>query len=403
MRKKCVRFFLCLGGAVLALALGVAGCYVWLFGWTWRSLPDFHASWTPAERSALTAFQRDLHQLFESELASLAEDLEDVDIGSDRGEWKSLRDGLNAIFDRRDILSDISAQLRRAAGTGQAAEQPASFNFKLRTGIRLENITLAFMAARLGSLGALEALVAHGADPNALFAVCAPDGSQLPGDTPLTPVINGRFLMQRKISWAERRRTADVLLQHGAGPDGESRRRLIALACDLPMVLGDADAEQVWLWALDRGIPMGVRDLCAMVGEEAVDPVLERVLREKLVDLNDTGGNQTVLQSLVLAMSRGDAEEAAVFERLERRLDLLLAAGARPERIPRSAEPRRPDESQEAFEARYEGEPSTAIECAEFSLEAAEEPELRERWQRVLEKLRAAAARSADATPATPS
>ena len=30
---------------------------------------------------------------------------------------------------------------------------------------------------------------------------------------------------------------------------------------------------------------------------------------------------------------------------------------------------------------------------------AAEEPELRERWQRVLEKLRAAAARSADVTP----
>ncbi|MGN0868914.1 MAG: hypothetical protein ACI4O9_05255 [Akkermansia sp.] len=397
MRKKCVRFFLCLGGAVLALVLGVAGCYVWLFGWTWRSLPAFHASWTPAERSALTAFQCDLYQLFECELASLAEELEDVELGSDRGEWKRLGDGLNGILDQRDILSDISSQLRRVAGSGQAAEPPASF--RLRNGMRFENTTLAGVAASLGSLGALEALVAHGADPNALFTVCAPNGVRLPGDTPLSPVINGRFLLQREISWAERRRTADFLLQHGAGTDGESRRRRIAIACDVPMVLGDADAEQVWLWALDRGIRMRVEDLCAIVGEDAADPVLERVLREKLVDLNDTGGNHTVLQSLVLAMCRGDAEEAAVFERLERRLDMLLAAGARPERIPRSAEPRRPDESREAFEARYGGESSTAIECAEFSLKAAEEPELRERWQRVLEKLRAAAARSADVTP----
>ena len=74
--------------------------------------------------------------------------------------------------------------------------------------------------------------------------------------------------------------------------------------------------------------------------------MLERVLREKLVDVNDVSGSGSVLQSLLWPLSRPYDEvqwnaEGSV-KVMEEYLDMLLAAGANPNLIPAAAEPQRP-------------------------------------------------------------
>ena len=121
-----------------------------------------------------------------------------------------------------------------------------------------------------------------------------------------------------------------------------------------------------------------------MLEEPAAMPLVERVLAEKLVDVNDTSGEQTPLQALANIMSYVDIETLD-FGRYAERLDLLLAAGADPN-LTTQATRRKPLDmlmSRTNFE-RSDGMPENSC-CIEG-------PDIRTRWQAMYDKLRTAGA-----------
>lgn len=390
-RRWIKRLGIILGSVVLAVLLAIGGTYVWLWCWSWKGDLDFHESWSGAERTALTQLEAEIHQGLGDVVAAVDAEPDFFDIFiAGHNDLEALLDDLHTVYIGRNLAAELSSQLHRIARSGQGADDGL-----IVYGSQQEHqTTLSIFASAIGKLQALEALVAHGADPNTVLYT----GKGTEAETPLTLVINGRFLDGKRIAWEERQKTADFLLQHGADINGT--KRIIGIACDMSLMLQGESAP--WLWALSHGKTMSIENLCHIVASHGATPVLEHVLREKSHDINDASGKETVLQALLTPLRYLTDDEAwqDLQERqTELRLDMLLAAGARPDLLPEAAAPQRPGESDDEYIERLHSSNANDDLPVDIVLDAMEESELpqhRELCQRILDKLRTAGAQAAE-------
>lgn len=383
-------------GMLITLLLAAGGGAVWLWGWTWKGTPQFHESWTPEERSAITEFDTYLRQQYAEDMfgsmvnaqASLSEFGLSVLL-------PSLIDKLLAAYSARCVAAPVSGMLHEAAESGSAAQLgTASFH-------GIYGLTPAMLAAQTAHLKALEALVQHGASPNAI-AYCQMDEGTEPREieTLLSPLLSGRFVNNRSLPWDTRRQTAEFLLAHGAKL--HSSRRINLLSCEVALTTNSPEGIAPWEWALDHGLPMTADGLNFIVGYVEGRPLLERVLREKQVDVNDASASRTVLQCLLYPLLFYDEEswnDEDSVKVLEEYLDMLLAAGANPNLIPEAAMPQRSGESDDEYEERINNSNAlqdTPLDIATRALERAELPAHRERCRRIIEKLKRAGAKTSE-------
>lgn len=380
-----------MGSTFTLLLLTLAGAACWLWSWQWHSGLNFHESWTAEERAALTQFERYLHtQLAEDmglvydaakltldkateeaeEALDESEEEEDEEsFDTETPEPSGLVTRLTAAVLMKLQIAPVDTALHEIAATGQGDPvkpviTPAG-----------EHVTPALLAAQIGDLAALKALIAHGADPNVIMTL---DGQEI--ETILAPLLNGMFINNRTLPWEQCREALDFLHSHGA--DLNRSKKIVPLS--LRIVLMASGEPQAWLWALDHGKTVSADEFGDMLEEPAAMPLVERVLAEKLVDVNDTSGEQTPLQALANIMSYVDIETLD-FGRYAERLDLLLAAGADPN-LTTQATRRKPLDmlmSRTNFE-RSDGMPENSC-CIEG-------PDIRTRWQSMCDKLRTAGA-----------
>lgn len=383
-----------LAGVFVTLLLAAGGGALWLWGWTWKGAPTFHESWSAEERAAITEFDTYLRQQYAAdaaeELLVFARAFQPLYGGEPPR--LGVKERLEAAYFARMVAAPVSDMLHDVAESGDASAAE---------GVRFQNVhglTPAIVAAQTAHLKALEALVQHGANPNAMvFLEQACSAEPIEANTPLASLLNGQFTHGRRLPWETRRQTAEFLLAHGA--DLNNSRRINQLCCDMALVLHTPEGIAPWEWALDHGMRMNPENLNLMVGRAEARPVLERVLRENTVDVNDVSCSCTVLQSLLNVLSHPYDEKLWQKERpdkvVEEHLELLLAAGADPNLIPKEAEPQRPDESDEDYEDRLYGstaQKDTPLDIATQALTQAELPAHRELCRRVIEKLRLAGA-----------
>ena len=367
----------------LVLALGCG--FGWLWSWTWKGAPDFHESWTAEERAALTAFDASLRTPLSESLELLTEPTYTA---------THIFHELSNVIETRNMCADIRKQLHHFACCGHARDERMVYIEEL--GQRI-GITPTIMAAGRGHLRTVEALVAHGANPNAVSQLEEQLYHPMELETPLSPIISGHFIGDVKIPWEERRRTADFLLAHGADINGT--KRAIGFACDVALMFGEPLDPRPWMWAIDHGKTVSVENLCTMLAMKEAGELLERVLREKLVNLNDTSGSRTALQSLLISLKGRKApaimEDPQKSQLLEKRLDMLLAAGANPNLVPDDAAPPRPGESEEAYQDRrlqFDGIKETPLEIVEKARQTPGSTEYHDFCERIMNKLRAAGA-----------
>lgn len=385
-----------LGGIALTLVLAVGGFCLWLWGWTWKSTPEFHESWTQEERVALTAFDWLLKDQMDDYVPMIIDQSRrESFITAPLTIWESI-DYACAI---RDFFASITSQLHQAIESGHAGEKEY-VDIRNPFGCKLSGYTPAIVAAQHAHLDAMKALVQHGANPNTIVQQIDGDADNTEFETPLTPVLNGHFITGEKIPWETRRKYAEWLMAQGADINGT--RRITGIACDLPLVCGFEEGAAPWLWALDHGKTVTVENLCNIAASRDSTALLERILQDKLVDINDASSTKTVLQALLNQLAASDEEDFAELMRrdIERKLDMLLAAGADPNLVPSDALPQQPGESDEAYEQRCEAshaDTTYPLDMATIGLEFSDYPPTREYWQRIIEKLRAAGARSRQA------
>lgn len=391
--RKICRYAGCtLAGLLIALLLAAGGGALWLWGWTWKAAPSFHESWAAEERTAIAEFDAYLRQQYAADAVDIMMAYARFFQEAMGGEVISpgVVEQLAAAYVARIVAAPVSGMLHRFAESGDAsAADTVSFQ-------DMHGLTPAIIAAQTGHLKALEALVRHGANPNAI-SISKPDENTEPreGDTPISPLLSGHFTNGRRLPWETRRQTAAFLLAHGCNLN--TSRRINKLNCDMALLLRTPESIAPWEWALDHGMSMNLENLNLIVTFAKGQPVLERVLREKLVDVNDVSGSRTVLQSLLLVLLQPYDEETWGQDQpdmfMEKHLDMLLAAGADPNLIPRDAEPQRPGESDEAYEERLNCSDAlrdTPLDIASTALERAELPAQRELCRRIIEKLKLA-------------
>ena len=398
VRKICRYTGYTLAGVLLILLLVAGGAAIWLWGWTWKDAPTFHESWTAAERSAITEFDTYLRKQYaadaEETLLTYARALQDIWGGEHRS--SGVVEQLAAAYAARMVAAPVSGMLHRIAQSGDASSVD-TISFQ-----GVHGLTPAIVAAQTGHLKALEALVLHGDNPNAI-AIYKPDDYTEPMEveTPMSPLLSGRFNNGRKLLWDTRRQTAECLLAHGAKLN--TSRRINLLSCEIALMIAPPKSIAPWEWALNNGLPMTADGLGFLVGFAEGRPLLERVLREKQVDVNDVSGSLTVLQCLLIPLSRSYNEnewnDEGRVKVLEDYLDMLLAAGANPNLIPVAAEPQRPGESEEEYEERIDNSDAlgdTPLDIATKALKRAELPAHRELCLRIIEKLKLAGAKTSD-------
>ena len=384
-----------LAALLITLLLAAAGAAVWLWGWTWNGTPSFHESWTTDERKAITEFDSYLRQRYARDtvaaikavawISSPVEDESFIHI--------DLQERLSAAYLARMVAAPVCRMLHRFAESGDASSaETISFQ-------DIHGLTPAIIAAQTGHLKALEALVQHGANPNAI-AYCADDYSApMEVETPISPLLNGYFILGRKIPWNIRRQTAEFLLEHGG--DLNVSCSINKFSCDMALMLHTPESTAPWTWALDHGMHMTAKNLSVIISFAEGRPLLERALRENLVDVNDTSSSQTILQSLMRVLLRPYDEKMWLEDQpeslMEAHLAMLLAAGADPSLIPKDAQPQRPGETEEEYEERLEYSQAlqdTPLDIATKALQQAKLPAHRELCRRLIEKLKQAGAKT---------
>lgn len=364
--------------SVTVVLAGGGAFYLW--AWTLKSAPNFHESWTSEEREAITEFDTYLRCRYADDLLRSRERLgvcgwEVSELG--------LFEQLAVAYCARNIAAPVSDMLHEAAESGNAACS-SSVSF-----LGMHGITPAILAAQTAHLKALEALVRHGDSPNAIAYYKQDEYTDaIEAETPLSPLLNGLCVHERRLPWEERRATAEVLLKLGA--DINVTHRMHGLSCDMPLLLRSPEADAPWQWALDHGMKMKASNFFAIICQPAARALVERVLREKLVDINSVEGEATILQSMLKKLLH-PYDDRISDEEWEARFDMLLAAGADPNLVPPKREML---SSAESTVSVIDDSQESPLEIVGKALNAAETPARRELCRRVQDKLRAAGARS---------
>lgn len=375
----------------LCLAAGVGA--IWLWGWTWKDSPTFHENWMPEECAAITEFDVYLRKQYSSDAveAMVAHVRAFQEIPDGDSVSPGIKEWLAAAYLARMVAAPVSGMLHHFAESGDAASSE-TFRFD-----RVQGLTPAIVAAQTGQLKALEALVKHGADPNAIAFIADEYTGSMEVATPMSPLLNGRYTTGRNLPWETRRQTAEFLLAHGGNLNAS--QRINKLSCDMALMQRIPERLAPWEWALHHGMRMSPENLNLIVSIAEARPLLERVLREKAVEVNDSSSTRTVLQSLLCVLLRPYDEERWREEQpekmMEAHLDMLLAAGANPNLIPKEAEPQRPGESEEEYKKRINNSDAltdSPLDIATKALERAELSAHRELCRRMIEKLKRAGA-----------
>ena len=369
------------------LVLTLAGAAWWLWGWKWNSNLNFHESWSSEERAALTDFNAYMRNQFSSEMEQVmngtAATVEKLNEEMPIGEFPAPPSGLAAKVASEIMLrlqvAPIAAALQEVAKSGKG--EPA----KKTDGVA----TPAIFAAQTAHLSALKALIAHGADPNTIQTTDN-EGKRIEAETPLTPLLSGAFINGRTLPWEERREELEYMLQHGANLNGTKN----IISASLTVALMMHDDTQPWQWAMERGKHVSTDDFNLLIScYNSGTSLVEYILLNKLIDVNDTSGDETPLQHLAAHMAYEDVEELEK-GRHEQELDMLLAAGANPSLTTKFTRqtPLQLLESRTNFE-REDGMPENS--CCTVG------PDIRTRWQNICDKVRSASLNTSTPTPAT--
>ncbi len=298
-RRRLAVVSLCSALAVLLLSL--AGIALWQRNSQWGP-PTFHESWSPEERTALTEFDTYLRDTFSTELLQVESLFSDA-----------TADSINKTF-----CTPIRKQLRAALESGNGSTPAISVPIGHFSGD-----APAIIASQTGHLGALKALISHGANPNACITTGSDEESDV-GDTCMSCLLSGSFgPTKKKIPWSERKEMAEYLLAHGA--DLNTHSRIIGICCTLASMRGESEP---WFWALEHGKKVSGRELVnALNATELQLPLIEAMLHSTPEAANATDYEETPLQALAKRVRYAEAEE---MPELENVLDLLLAHGASP-------------------------------------------------------------------------
>lgn len=190
IRKSCRYIAYILSGLMIILLLAAGGGALWLWGWTWKGAPTFHESWTAEERAALIEFDIHLRQQYAEDIIYgmmyYARTFREIKGGEPISPGMAER--LAAAYTARMVGAPVAEMLHCFAESGDASAAD-SVNFQ-----EFHGITPAIIAAQTGHLKALEALVKHGADPNAI-AFSQPDEYTEPMEfeTPISPLLKRSF------------------------------------------------------------------------------------------------------------------------------------------------------------------------------------------------------------------
>ena len=372
------------------LLLTLGGTAWWLWGWKCNDELSFHESWTPAERAALTEFNTylltQLPNDLESVMTGIAETTETLNNNLPVGEIPAAPSGFSARIVSAVVLrlhiAPLVAALQEISASGKGdPQEPVSTPAANKT-------TPAILAAQTANLPALKALIAHGADPNAI-AVLEQNGRMTELETPITPLISGAFINGRRLPWEERRETLDFMIGHGA--DLNSARKIIGTSLQLALYL--SDDTKIWLWAIEHGRQLGIAEFKFLLGSghPSRTELVEHILSRKLINVNDISDDETALQFLAMRMTMADVEEIEQGS-YEKELDLLLSAGADPY-LTTSTTHRTPLNiltGRTNFE-RADGMPENSC--------CMESPDIRTRWVMLCDKLRAAGANNFSPAP----
>ena len=381
-----------MAGLLFLLLSAAGGGAIWLWGWTWKSAPVYHDSWTAEERAALSDFEYYLRREFASDM--LREQRLFIQSRSGEEHALSFTEYLHSVSQVREMAAPIVNMLHDAAERGTAAETETTEYGDVH------GFTPAILAAQTGHLKALEVLVEHGANPNACSCIRSEFSDPLESETLLSPLLNGHFINGRRMPWEARRKTADFLLAHGA--ELNSVRDVHGRSCSIHLILQEgADADAPWQWALNNRLHLRHTDMQFVLNYAPTQNLPERILRENRINVNDNTGHSTLLQSLlrIFCVLRTEEEwqDYRLKDIIESRLDLLLAAGADPNLLPRNAEPQRPGESDIDFHKRRISTTfgtELPLDMVLHALEYSQHPEHRERCRRIITKLCTAGAQS---------
>lgn len=351
-------------GMLITLLLAAGGGAVWLWGWTWKGTPQFHESWTPAERTAIAEFDVFLKTSF-------------VDGALEyMGQPDELHPVMKA-FLAKSICGPVSEQLRQIAETGDAAVP----GVEILSG---RGVTPALLASQSAHFDALKALIRHGANPNAGLNI-EPDDSEPETlvELPLTPLISGDFIHPDiNIPWEERRIIADFLIEHGADINAN---RIIGLCCFKPYMLREEKDSAPWFWAIEKGYKATGEHLQLMINFEGAQlELIEAMLKSNPGLSNAVDNGKTPLQHL--AKIAGD--EPQRLAELEPILKLLMQYGADPALLPSGTDEYDEPESRLPLQILRDNPP----ECCRLRTDAA--PLQRDTsayviWQRMCELLEA--------------
>lgn len=298
------------------LLLTIGGAAWWLWGWQWNNEPEFHESWTPQERAALTELNTFLTRELPDHIRRKTL-LENPELSPDT----ALE--ITIALEARRFARPILMRLHDITQSGSAAPT----GHPVTCGDGFSNFEPTILAAQNGHLVALKALINHGADPNTILTCHG-----TPCGTPFTPLLCSLYPNDLTPSANDRQETLRLLVEKGANLNSAPQPTRMALKFSLAI----NDDPEPWLWALDLGKSVSVDEFCDILDAPAGMPLVERILREKLVDVNDTTGERTPLQALAEALVISDSEELDSAQ-YDKRLDMLLAAGANPNLLPDAA------------------------------------------------------------------
>lgn len=348
-------------GMLITLLLAAGGGAVWLWGWTWKGTPQFHESWTPAERTAIAEFDVFLKTSFVD------------DALKHMGQPDELHPVMKA-FLAKSICGPVSEQLRQIAETGDAAVP----GVEILSG---RGVTPALLASQSAHFDALKALIRHGANPNAGLNIADDSEPENLVELPLTPLISGYFIHRDKnIPREERRVIADFLIEHGADINAD---RIIGLCCFMPYMLREEKDSAPWFWAIEKGYKATGEHLQLMINFEGAHlELIEAMLKSNPGLANEVDDGKTPLQHLA-KIAGAPSQRLAELEPI---LKLLLQYGADPALLPSGTDEYDEPETRLPLQILRENPPGRSRRKADAASFQCDAPEYAI-WQRMCELL----------------
>lgn len=321
--------------ALLTLcSLAAGGAALWLFGWRFRRISHWHASWSPQERAALALLDAYIRKAAPRTLFRQGWEL----CSSWKGRPPEWQETWDMLCDIRDNLHPLHAVLRQAAATGRGDLYTELGDSPARWAVWGRN------------MAALKAFVLHGCDPNHPYQdeKLKEEGCW---ETLVVTLLGGTMPTHGKALPAkERLEMLDWLAGHGGGighfPPGVLNRY-----CLISGVMGsDRGAAYGWCFRhglttgmvedADSGLRHNIAACLASVGGSL--PLLRRLTAEGRLQLHERRAYAMPLQTAVCSHPR----DAGIVR-------WLLEQGCHPDSLPETPRPARSEGMDDGAYADY--------------------------------------------------